>query len=239
MELEQSLYRQHRRALLRLSLIGVGAVGLSGCQSLSTVGGMASTLMGGSAATDLATLGREFASGLKTIAGQTDRLMSIQADYAGVMGLKNEQKKLRSQASNLRRGDSFGASELETSTSLSAEAALLVTQKIKAADKLSNRQKKILAQGQVQHAKAIREMWTGVALIGTVLLKSAGAQPPSLGDLQLIETFKEITETGPKAIAFADVSKETYEEYIEAFEYKGVYVPPADRELDLPVFAIA
>lgn len=225
-----------RRALLRMGLVGAGAFGLSGCQSLSMVGGMASTLMGGSAATDLATLGREFADGLKIIAGQTDKLMSIQADYAGVMGLKDEQRKLRAQARNLRRGDSFGASELDTSTSLSAEAALLVTTKIRQAESLSNRQKQALARGQSRHAEAVRDMWVGVALIGTVVLKAPAAQPPSLADVRLVNTFQEITETGPKALAFADVSKETYQEYVEAFEYKGIYVPPANRKLDLPMF---
>jgi len=220
-----------RRRILHFGMAGVGTTFLAGCAGM---GGLASTLTGGGGEkVDWTSLGREFAANLKKIADQTDRLLLIQEMYAESMGLKDLAKKLKAEAANLKKGDAFGASDLETATTLSTEAANAVADKIRASGQATEQQKRQLAKGQEQHAQAIRNMWGGVLGIGVTLVKTSNAAPPSLSDVALFDVFKEITQTGPKALAFGETSKATYEEYMVAFEYAGVYVPPKDRVLDL------
>lgn len=223
-----------RRRVLHFGMVGVGSTFLAGCAGMGEMAGIAGTLMGGSGEkVNWTSLGKEFAANLKQIADQTDRLLSIQELYAESMGLKDLAKKLKTEAANLKRGDSFGASELDTATTLSAEAANAVADKIRASGQATEKQKRELAKGQAMHAQAIRNMWGGVLGIGLTLVKTTNAAPPSLSDIALFDVFKEITQTGPKALAFGETSKATYEEYMVAFEYAGVYVPPKDRVLDL------
>lgn len=219
-----------RRRILYFGLAGVGSSVLAGCSSLS---GVAGSLLGGGGSVDWTSLGNEFAANLKKIADQTDGLLMIQEMYASSLGLKDEAAKLKAEAARLKKGDSFGASDLVTATNLSSNAANAVAEKIRTAGKVSEKQKQQLAKGQVQHAQAIRNMWGGVLGIGIVMVKTTSASPPSLSDVALFNTFKEITQTGPKAVAFGEISKSTYEEYVKAFEYAGVYVAPKDRVLDL------
>ena len=220
-----------RRRILHFGMAGVGTTFLAGCAGM---GGLTGTLMGGSGEqVDWTSLGTEFAANLKQIANQTDRLLSIQAMYAETYGLKDLAAKLRAEASRLEKGDSFGASDLETATTLSADAANSVADKIRASGQATEQQKQDLAKGQAMHAQSIRDMWGGVLGIGLTLAKATNAAPPSLGDVALFDVFKDITQTGPKALAFGETSKATYEEYSKAFEYAGYYTPPKQRINDL------
>jgi len=219
-----------RRRILHFGMAGVGTTFLAGCAGM---GGLAGNLMGGGEKVDWTTLGKEFAANLKKIADQTDQLLLIQAMYLDSYGLKDLAKKLKAEAANLKKGDSFGASDLDTATILSTEAANAVADKIRESGQATAQQKKVLEKGQAQHAQAIRNMWGGVLGIGVTLAKATNAAPPSISDVALFDVFKEITQTGPKALAFGETSKSTYDEYVKAFEYAGYYTPPSERLTDL------
>jgi hypothetical protein len=180
-------------------------------------------------------LGKEFDASLTLIASQTDKLIEIQADYASVLNLKNLEAKLRAEVTNLRKGDTFGASSLRSANRLSNEARKAIVAEVGKANSLSARQLSVLADGQKQHERAIEQMWVGVVRVGKVLIDARSAKRPSIGDIELINVAKNITTTAPRAMEFGKTSKATYEAYNEAFEYKGVYVPPRAKISKLPV----
>lgn len=222
-----------RRRMLNLTIFGGAAGIVSACQFNPEM--MGAALGGAGAEANWLELGKELDSGLSLMAGQTDKLLEIQADYAGVMDLKNLEAKLRAEVVNLRRGDTFGASNLRTATTLSKNAQKDIVRQVNRAGSLSSQQQRVLARGQQQHEQAIQAMWVGVVRIGKVFIDARNAKRPSIGDIELINVARNITTTAPRALAFGKTSRETYEAYNEAFEFKGVYVPPKNRISNLPV----
>lgn len=223
-----------RRHMVRLVTMGGATSALAACQMNADM--MAAGLGGAGKEANWLELGKEFDGALSLIAAQTDGLIEIQADYAGVLDLKDLEAKLRAEASKLKRGDTFGASELRTNTRLTKEANEAVVNELNRASGLSARQKQVLAQGQRSHEAAIQKMWVGVVRIGKVFIDARSAKRPSFTDLELLNVARNITTTAPRALDFGKTSKATYEAYNEAFEYKGVYVPPRNRvsELSMP-----
>jgi len=218
-----------RRRILHFGMAGVGTTFLAGCAGM---GGLAGNLMGGGGEkVDWTTLGNEFAGHLRKIADQTDSLLRVQALYASTAGLDEEAARLTALAENFNSSDPMGIAEFDEFTNATINAANAVADKLREVDALDEQKKQALASGQERHAQAIRNMWGGVVGIGLTLVKATNAAPPSISDIALFDTFKEITQTGPKAIAFGETSVATHTEYVEAFERVAVYVPPKDREM--------
>jgi hypothetical protein len=226
--------KMSRRHMVRLITIGGATSALAACQMNTDM--ISAGLGGAGTEANWLELGKEFEGGLSLIAGQTDRLLIIQADYAGVLDLKDLEAKLRTEASNMSKGDTFGASSLRTADKLSKDAERAIVREVNKAENLSARQQQVLAQGQSSHEDAIQKMWVGVIRISKVLFDARSAKKPSFQDIELVNVAKNITATGPRAMSFGKTSKATYEAYNEAFQYKGVYVPPRNRvsELSLP-----
>lgn len=220
-----TLFVPSRRRILHFGMAGVGTSFLAGCAGM---GGLAGNLMGGGGEkVDWTTLGNEFTANLAKIADQTDNLLKVQELYASTLGLKDKAADLRALAKRMESGDPTGAAELDEQITLMTDTANEAVDEVRAnAGKYSAAQKQRLAEGQKQHAQAIRNMWGGVVGIGMTLVKTTNAAPPSVSDIALFDTFKRITQVGPKALAFGETSEATYKEYAAAFEYIGVATTP-------------
>lgn len=226
----------NRRNMLRVFAVGGSVSVLGACQMSPDM--LTAGLGGAGGEANWIDLGREFEGALALIAGQTDTLLEIQADYAGVLDLKNEEAKLRAEAANWKRGDTFGAREIRTADKATKDAERAISRKLGEIDSLTNRQKQVLADGQVRHDRSIQQMWVGVIRIGKVLIDARSAQRPSVRDVELIGVFRNITSTAPRAIAFGETSRDTYASYNEAFEAKGVYTPPRNRVANLSMDSV-
>jgi hypothetical protein len=217
----------NRRRMLRVVALGGTASALTACQLSPDM--LNAGLGGAGGEANWIDLGREFEGAVALIAGQTDTLLDIQADYASVLDLKDEEAKLRAEAENWKSGDTFGASELRSADRATKNAERAISRKLGQIDALSNRQKQVLANGQERHDQSIQRMWVGVIRVGKVLIDARSAQRPSFRDVELIDVFRNITRTAPRAIAFGETSRDTYTSYNEAFAAKGVYTPPRER----------
>ena len=227
---KDSVLLVNRRRILYFGVAGAGSTLLAGCAGM---GGLASSLMGGGEQVDWTTLGNEFAGHLANIAAQTGGLIEIQEMYASTLGMKDQAANLRVAAENMRKGNPTGAAELDEQINVTRNTANAVADRLREARGIDSAQKRKLAEGQERHAQAIRNMWGGVIGTGLTLARATNAKPPSIGDIALFNTFKEITQTGPLAMAFGETSEATYKQYAAAFEYAGVPVTPA-MVLDLP-----
>lgn len=222
-----------RRRILYFGMAGVGSTFLAGCAGM---GGLAGNLMGGGGEkVDWTTLGNEFAGNLGKIAAQTDGLLKIQQLYLDTLELKDQAADNRALAKRLESGDALGAAELDEMISLQTAGANAAVDKVRSeAFSLDAKQKRQIEQGQKQHAQAIQNMWGGVVGIGLMLVKTTNAAPPSVSDIALFDTFKRVTQVGPKALAFGETSEATYKEYASAFEYAGVATAPVLSLESLP-----
>jgi len=222
-----------RRRILHFGMAGVGTTFLAGCAGM---GGLAGSLMGGGEKVDWTTLGNEFAGNLAKIAAQTDTLFDVQAMYLETFGLKDLAAENRELANRYGKGDPLGQAQLDEMTNLQTKGADAAVEKARAlAGQFDAQQKRKLEQGEKRHAQAIRNMWGGVVGIGATLVKTTNAAPPSISDVALFDTFKRITQVGPKALAFGETSEATYKQYAEALEYVGVATSVDDLDLPPPM----
>lgn len=81
-----------------------------------------------------------------------------------------------------------------------------------------------------RHKQAISNAWVGAAMTMKVVIDARSAKKPTFSDTEALQYMREILADGPKAVRFVQTSRETYDAYSEAFEFKAkVRVPSAPK----------
>ncbi len=159
---------------------------------------------------DWATIVKDFAGGLATIAKAAVTVGYVLADLAEALGLKQEAALMRAQAKNIEdKGDSLGGGDLEEFEKNSAETVQVINAKIVEAEVLSAEQKAKIAEGMAKYVPALFLAIKGAVKIAKAASSAAGAGTPGVMDgIDAVDAATTIPELAPKAISFVQKSVE-------------------------------